>query len=162
MSTRKVPSNEILYDLYVNNKKSAGFIAKKYNIKSRSNVLIQLKKMGIDIRKDKGKNHHNWKGGRIIKGNNYIGIWNPDHERSDKQGYVFEHTLVAEKKYGRLPNKNEVIHHIDFNKQNNDSNNLYLCSYVDHTKLHRSADKLIKILLEKNIIVFINGEYIFQ
>jgi len=164
MSKRKLPSDEVLCDLYVNQNKNAGEIAKMYGVKYRGNVIVKLRKMGVEIRQDKGENHHNWKGGRTGKGDNYIGIWMPDHERADNQGYVYEHTLIAEKKYGRLPNKSEVVHHINLDKHNNDEDNLYLCDYIKHTKLHRSIDRMIRPLLEKGIIRFdeVLGEYIIN
>ena len=35
------------------------------------------------------------------------------HERVDGGGYVYAHTLEYEKHTGKLPQKNEVLHHID-------------------------------------------------
>ena len=136
-------------------------ICRRYGLSSGSSTNLgrKLKQMGIKIRKDAGENHHNWKGGRIIKGDGYYGIWSPDHPRADKQGYVYEHTLAAEKKYGRLPTELEVVHHINLDKLDNSVDNLWLCDNKSHLVCHRSIEKLIKPLLEKGVIGFNNGEY---
>ncbi|WP_242161797.1 HNH endonuclease [Bacillus cereus group sp. BfR-BA-01522] len=121
-----------------------------------------LKRNGIEIRKCVGENHPSWKGGRISKGDGYIGIWKPDHERADKQGYVFEHTLVAERMLGRLPIKGEeVVHHINLDKTDNREENLYVCGYRKHTRIHRQLDRLTKPLLELGVLYFdkSDGEY---
>lgn len=161
MTKRKLPSDEKLIFLYNQEKKSMKEICRLYNLSPNSsgNIKKILKKYNIEIRKDAGENHHNWKGGRIIKGDGYYGIWNPKHCRADNQGYVFEHTLVYEKNTGYLPKKGEVIHHIDIDKFNNEFSNLYLCNHKEHLEIHRSIEKLIKPLLKKKIIGFKKGGY---
>lgn len=44
--------------------------------------------------------------------------------------YIIEHEI------GRKLDKNEVVHHIDHNKNNNDISNLVVMSRSEHTKLH--------------------------
>lgn len=158
---RKLPSWEKVADLYVNERKTMADICRIYGLSqgSKSNISRKLREMGVEIRQDKGENHHSWKGGRIIKGDGYIGIWKPEHERSDKQGYVYEHTLVVESTLGRLPEKDEVVHHINLDKLDNSPSNLWLCGNKEHLVCHRSIEKLIKPLLENGIIEFVNGEY---
>ncbi len=156
MSKRLLPSDEKIVELYIKEKKSCKEICRMYGLSENSstNIGIRLKKIGITIRKDAGENHHNWKGGRIVKGDGYIGIWKPEHSRADKQGYVYEHTLIVEQKKGRELYKNEEIHHINLNKQDNDINNLFLCTHKEHLEIHRSIEALIPIFLQKNIIYF--------
>ena len=160
MSKRMIADDKTIIELYKSGK-SCGDICRMYGLSpnSRRNISNRLRKYGIEIRMDRGANHHAWKGGRIIKGDGYYGIWKPDHERADKQGYVYEHTLVAEEKYGRLPDKGEVVHHINLDKLDNSPENLWLCGHREHIACHRSIEKLIKPLIEKGIIVFDNGEY---
>lgn len=162
MSKRKLPSIEVVIDDYIDKKLNLAQICDKYGLSkgSKGNISIMLKKNGVEIRKDAGKNHHNWKGGKILKGDGYVGIWNPTHERADKQGYVYEHTLVYEKEKGMLPLQNQVIHHIDMDKLNNNIDNLYLCNYKDHIKAHRSLEKIAKKLIAMGILGFEKGEYI--
>ena len=160
MSKKMLPDNKTLIDLYVNDKKNLAEICEIYGLSknSRSNLSRTLRNLGIEIRQNKGTNHHNWKGGKIIKGDGYYGIWCPSHKRADKQGYVYEHTLVIEKNMGILPNKNEVIHHIDTNKLNNDIENLIICNNKEHTMIHRSIELLVEPLLERKIIFFDKDE----
>lgn len=164
MSRRKLPNDEKILSLYVEEKKSCKEICRMYGLseKSSSNIAIKLKQMGVKIRKDAGENHHNWKGGIISKGDGYIGIWKPEHSRADKQGYVYEHTLIYEKEKGILPSKNEVIHHIDMDKHNNSIDNLYLCNNKEHARTHRSLEKIVRDLIERDIIEFQNGKYILK
>lgn len=161
MSKRKLPPIEKIIELYEKENKNCKEICRIFGLSPNSsgNIGNMLRARGIKTRKDAGKNHHNWKGGKISKGDGYIGIWYPEHERADSQGYVYEHTLVYQKNTGKLPQKGEVIHHIDLDKHNNKFENLYLCGYIEHTTLHRSIDKLMKILLQRKIIRFNNGKY---
>ncbi len=55
-----------------------------------------------------------------------------------KRSNRHEHRLVAEIKLGRALMHNEVVHHIDGNKQNNEPDNLMIMTQSDHLKLHRS------------------------
>lgn len=148
-----------------NNGESATEIAKSMGLWATSVVRV-LKRHGIELRDTRsGENHPSWKGGRIVKGDNYIGIWNPEHERADNQGYVYEHTLVMEQKIGRLPIKGkEIVHHINLDKHDNSPKNLYLCDYVKHTTMHRYLDRMIKPLLEMGVIEFDekNGKYVIS
>lgn len=160
MSKKVNINNEELVELYKNGE-NLREICEYYGLSpnTRSHISKKLKSLGVEIRQDKGDNHHAWKGGKIIKGDGYYGIWNPTHQRADKQGYVYEHTLVIEEKIGRLPNKDEVVHHINLDKLDNSPENLWLCGNKEHLICHRSIEKLIKPLLEKGIIEFDNGEY---
>lgn len=163
MNKRLLPNIEELIHLYVDKKMSCKDICRQCGLSPNSspNLARMLKKNKISIRKDAGVNHHNWKGGKIKnKGCGYIGIWQPTHPKADSGGYVYEHTLVYEKNTGKLPSKDEVLHHIDLDKHNNNFNNLFLCNHKEHIKIHRSLEKLIPELLKRKIIKFENGEYI--
>ena len=53
-----------------------------------------------------------------------------------------EHRVVAERMLGRKLKKNEVVHHIDLNKQNNDEKNLVVMpSNSEHSHLHQILKK---------------------
>ena len=70
-------------------------------------------------------------------GGKYYAIYMPTHPRALKDGYVYEHILVAESKLNRNLTKQEVVHHQDFNGLNNDPSNLIvLPSNSEHIKLH--------------------------
>lgn len=139
---------------------SATSIGKTFG-KNATSITRVLKRNGISIRQCVGENHPSWKGGRVIKGDGYIGVWKPDHERADNRGYVFEHTLVMEEKIGRLPKKGEVVHHVNLIKTDNRPENLYLCNHRVHISLHRELEKMVVSLIDDGIIYFDHesGEY---
>ena len=155
MSVRKIPDNKTLVDLYLNQKKSALEIARMYGVKNPASIYNNLRKEGVEIRTATMENHGMWKGGRTkCKGDGYKGILLHSHSRADNRGYVYEHTIVAEQKYGRLPQKGEVVHHINCDKHDNSPENLWLCSHKEHLSIHRSIEKLIKPLMESGVIIF--------
>lgn len=72
-----------------------------------------------------GAGHPDWRGGRRrVKG--YWYIWMPEHPRATKAGYILEHRLVMEATLGRYLDIEEVVHHIDKNREHNDPSNLRL------------------------------------
>jgi hypothetical protein len=81
-----------------------------------------------------------WKGGRYLSTHGYVLLSTPD-------GRQYEHILVAEKAIGRAllyispghPD-NEVVHHINGDKQNNGPNNLLVCTHRYHLELHHRLE----------------------
>ena len=54
---------------------------------------------------------------------------------------VHEHRVIAESMLGRPLRKGEVVHHIDFNKRNNDTKNLMVFkNQKEHLEWHRVND----------------------
>ena len=49
-----------------------------------------------------------------------------------------QHVVIMEKIIGRRLTKDEVVHHIDGDKQNNSPRNLMLMTRAGHTKFHRN------------------------
>jgi len=85
----------------------------------------------------KGIKGRHWKGGISEMTDGSIRIWNPKHPLSSKQGYMPIHRIIAEKYLNRYLEKTEVIHHINFNKKNNQVENLYLFpNQSEHCKFH--------------------------
>lgn len=78
--------------------------------------------------KIRGENNHSWKGGRIVNSMGYVQIYMPEHPNAcgKNRAYVLEHRLVMEQYIGRYLRPEEVVHHIDGNKQNNCIENLLL------------------------------------
>ena len=101
----------------------------------------------------------------VINSNGYVS-WT-EYEL-DKSGYrikhksgkgnrrieTFEHRVVVEEHIGRKLEPDECIHHINFNKLNNNIDNLWICNRKTHNKAHASVNKLIDILLSMHIIKF--------
>lgn len=60
------------------------------------------------------------------------------HPRADKDGFVYTHILVAEKKIGRFLTGDECVHHVDLNKRNNATENIMVFkTQRDHALYHR-------------------------
>ena len=76
--------------------------------------------------------------GRYISSNGYVCVFEPNHPAASKRGYVYEHRVIMERHIGRFLNKNEDVHHIDKNRQNNSISNLLLLSRSEHHRLHRT------------------------
>lgn len=52
------------------------------------------------------------------------------------EGFVYEHIYIAEHMMGRSLRDKEVVHHLDFNRQNNHPKNLLVLESSQHNKLH--------------------------
>lgn len=80
----------------------------------------------------------NWRGGRRVDSHGYIQInVGLDHPMaSSKSRYVGEHRLVMAEKLGRLLTSDEIVHHIDENKQNNHPDNLEIEDRKTHMRRH--------------------------
>ncbi len=74
-----------------------------------------------------------------MKNGDYILVIAPeDYPGKKYRGkYCQEHVLNYWKHYGVLPNENEIIHHKDKNKYNNDWTNLELESRKSHVSHHK-------------------------
>jgi uncharacterized protein (DUF1330 family) len=122
-------------------------IAKKLN-KGASAVRMKVINLGIlnshKEKSNKSKKYSgviglktNWKGGRIITTEGYIRVYSPEHPFKDNSGYVLEHRLIVEKFIGRYLTKEEVIHHLNEDKQDNRIENLMIFpNGKEHIKFH--------------------------
>ena len=96
----------------------------------------------------KGELNSSFKGYEKVSRYGYKLIYKPLHKRANHAGYVFEHILVMEKHikrpliyFGFKNKNNEVCHHIDRDKLNNNINNLELMTDSEHAKLHIREDR---------------------
>lgn len=61
--------------------------------------------------------------------------------------YCYEHHLVYWLNYGIIPKTEEIIHHKDGNKRNNDINNLELMNRISHIIFHEKQKTKNMVLL---------------
>lgn len=78
-------------------------------------------------------NHHAWSGG-VINDKGYIRI--NQYLGNGKRVMPMQHDLIMEKHLGRKLENNEVVHHVDRDRSNNDISNLQLMTRSEHSKLH--------------------------
>ena len=60
----------------------------------------------------------------------------PAHPRANSAGLYPLHRVLMENQVGRLLESNEVVHHIDEDRSNDDISNLELLSRSDHSRHH--------------------------
>lgn len=80
-------------------------------------------------------------GNRRVEPHGYVSVLRAPGDR------VYEHVAVAEEVLGRPLRfiskghpDNEVVHHVDANKQNNVRHNLLICTHSYHTSLHHRLE----------------------
>lgn len=79
-----------------------------------------------------------WKGGRHETVRGYVRVYAPDHPRSSKEGYVFEHILVVEEAMGKPLPDGAVVHHVNGDGTDNRNENLVVCQdQAYHLLLHK-------------------------
>jgi hypothetical protein len=80
-----------------------------------------------------------WTIQRVVKNGVYFRAYVPDHPKANKHGYVIHHRVVVENKLGRMLTKEEVVHHLDGNGRNNNSDNLaVIATQSQHFRIHNS------------------------
>lgn len=72
----------------------------------------------------------------------YVYVYAPEHPEANTRGYVYEHRVVAEQSIGRRLLENEVVHHKDEVRSNNNPDNLQVMDKADHARLHNIGKKM--------------------
>lgn len=133
---------ETLYNLYVIEEYSAIDIGKRYGV-DKSLVLARLqdfnikRRNGHEARNTKhkeskwcGANNPSYKNGFFKTASGYYSKYvlpsDIASHRADKNHKIYLHVYIFENYLGRKLETDEVIHHIDLDKTNNDINNLML------------------------------------
>ena len=78
-----------------------------------------------------------WNIEKTVNKGDYLYAVVKGHPGASKYGYILYHRVVMQNHLGRLLMANEVVHHIDGNKFNNDISNLELMDSKRHAKLHK-------------------------
>lgn len=83
------------------------------------------------------QNKKDWKG-RSITTEGYVLIYKPTHPFPVKRQYVLEHRFVMEQHIGRYLKSEEIVHHLDQVKTNNNIDNLLLLpNKAAHMAFHK-------------------------
>lgn len=73
--------------------------------------------------------------------NGYVELYIPEHHRAQKDSGCVEHIIVAEKKLGRKLKNDEVVHHLDKNRSNNNPDNLIVfINTSEHIAFHQGCN----------------------
>jgi hypothetical protein len=83
-------------------------------------------------------------GSRRKRWDGYIEVYYPKHPDAPKGGWMLEHRLVAEQKYGRRIGKGEHIHHIDGMKDNNNPDNLEILDPSTHAGISNKRGQQLR------------------
>jgi hypothetical protein len=69
---------------------------------------------------------------KTVHPNGYILVKVPEHPKSFRGGWYYEHRLVAEREMGRILPSWVTVHHINEDKTFNVWENLFPCSRLEH------------------------------
>lgn len=88
-----------------------------------------------------------WNIKKIISKGDYLYALVPNHPNCTKNGYVLLHRVIMENHIGRLLNANEVVHHKNHNKKDNDITNLEILTNKEHVQLHgkKRGKQMVKL-----------------
>lgn len=68
----------------------------------------------------------------------YTLVYKPNHPCADPIGYVLEHRIIVEEKLGRYLSSDEIVHHKNGIKTDNNIDNLVVISKSEHAKIHNN------------------------
>ena len=86
-----------------------------------------------------GDEHPRWKGGSSITKRGYTIVKSPHHPRANSNGYVRRSLLVVESTLGRFLLPDEIVHHINGDKQDDRPDNLSVMTQNEHARLHHAT-----------------------
>ena len=111
-------------------KHSKESLLKMSKAKKGKTVSESSRKKMSEAKKIKGIGH------KKKRADGYISIYFPDHPRSNKDGYIMEHILVAESVLGRWIAEDEIVHHINHKRDDNRKDNLKVMTKHEHMSMH--------------------------
>lgn len=136
----KICSKKCVSDKLKNPEKECTYCKKNFHPKSNKKAKYCSKKCANLGRRGKSfkpdmKTREILGKHRVVSGGGYIFKMVSGHK------YKPEHRLIAEKTLGRKLDKNEVVHHINGNKQDNRPENLQVMTRREHLLLHNELRK---------------------
>ena len=73
--------------------------------------------------------------GRKLTSDGYVLIYEPNHKRADRSGYVKEHILIIERALGKEMPEDSQSHHFNENRSDNSRGNIILCENLSYHKI---------------------------
>ena len=137
----KILTKDYLKEEYINKARKVADLAKEHNT-SHSIICYHLKKFNISTRKAYGvvigENHWNWKnGGKSLYTSYFKRIRKKIVERDNYKCQICD---LSQENHKEAFNKGLEVHHIDFDKSNDNFNNLITLCKVCHLKLNLDID----------------------
>lgn len=77
-----------------------------------------------------------WNIEKFVSKGEYMYAVVKDHPKAIRHGYVLAHRVIMENHLGRILNDNEVVHHINGDKKDNNIGNLEVMDAVEHNRYH--------------------------
>ena len=142
---RKILTREFLIKEYIDKEKNMLCIAKEQGT-VHSIVQKYLKEYCISIRSRSecqkgiqiGKKHWNWCGG--LKDGHTSFFLRTRYKIRKRDNYICQCCGITEEEHYEKFNKNLLVHHIDFNKLNDDEKNLITLCRSCHSKINGDLD----------------------
>ena len=98
----------------------------------------------------------------IAKQHEYLYALIHGHPNCTPKGYVLYHRLIMENYIGRYLTRDEVVHHKDGNKSNNDISNLELMTNAEHSRLHAKEQAKTCVHLSLELLCPICGKIFYR
>jgi HNH endonuclease len=94
-----------------------------------------------------------WHNGKPVRKNadGYLYVWEPDHPDAHARGWMLEHRLVAEQKYGHRIPPDVDIHHVNGIKDDNRPDNLVALDPETHTQITLEESSMRRRAAQKRI-----------
>ena len=99
-----------------------------------------------------GERHPSWRGGQYLDPSGYVMVLCNPQGANGWAKYAKQHVLVMEEHLGRQLTPEEVVHHIDNDKQNNVLANLFLTDGPGHRLAHVSLTLSFMLLRAAGLV----------
>lgn len=114
---------------------------RKKKVERYGAALADVNMSGCHGNHARGADNGRWRGGRFRTSHGYIAVRvPPDHPHAwgahPRLKYAYEHIVVAMKFLGRPLRQDEVVHHLNENKEDNRKENLEVLTRREHAAHH--------------------------
>lgn len=143
----EVLTEDVLRKVYIEEGKTLRDVAKILGC-SQTTVFRKLEEFGLNVRRNEEADRHRRKvrreaRGQLRQSSGYQYVTRADHHLANSNGYVAEHRVKAEEYMGIKLKPEDRVHHINFDKLNNERWNLaVLPSQAVHREIHEYLQKI--------------------